>query len=79
MDLFKTNEVLLFTGSLIETKALTFRLEEAGISFITKDRHNSGIMAGFAASGLIQVFVNKENEEAAKVVLANFNEAQRDA
>lgn len=79
MDLFKTNEVLLFTGSLIETKALTFRLEEAGINFITKDRHNSGLMAGFAASGLIQVFVNKEDEIAAQTVLNNFNETISDA
>lgn len=79
MELFKTNETLLFTGSMIETKALTFMLDEAGIRYITKDRHSSGLMAGFAASGLIQVFINKDQEASAKAVLKQFEATQNNA
>ena len=75
MDLFKTNEILVFTGSFIEVQALQNILIENNITSIVKDRFNSGMLAGFAASGLVQLFVSAVSSEQAKILVSDFRQA----
>ncbi|NQY05575.1 MAG: DUF2007 domain-containing protein [Flavobacteriaceae bacterium] len=72
MELFKSNEVRLFHGSLIEVQALQYMLLEANITSIIKNRFNSGLLAGFGDTSPIELFVDTKYLNAALEILQNF-------
>lgn len=72
MNIFNSNEVLVYTGTLIEVQAIKSHLFDAGITSIENNRFNSGIMAGFGESEWVQLYVDKEYEVQAKNIIAEF-------
>tara|TARA_B100000989_G_scaffold107155_1_gene78534 strand:- start:250 stop:462 length:213 start_codon:yes stop_codon:yes gene_type:complete len=63
--------VHLFSGSIIESNALTHELSKLGIKFILKDQQNSANLAGFGIPNYLfscQVFVKSNDYEIAKTL-----------
>tara|TARA_B100000989_G_scaffold105764_1_gene77545 strand:+ start:126 stop:338 length:213 start_codon:yes stop_codon:yes gene_type:complete len=63
--------VHLFSGSIIESNALTHELSKLGIKFIIKDQQNSANLAGFGIPNYLfscQVFVKSNDYEIAKTL-----------
>ena len=63
--------VHLFSGSIIESNALTHELSKLGIMFILKDQQNSANLAGFGIPNYLfscQVFVKSNDYEIAKTL-----------
>ena len=55
-----SNYVHLFSGSFVESNALTYELSKLGIQFIIKDQQNSANLAGFGIPNYLfscEVFV----------------------
>ena len=65
------NYVYLFSGSFIESNALTYELSKLGIKFIVKDQQNSANLAGFGIPNYLfscHVFVQFRDYEKAKML-----------
>ena len=63
--------VHLFSGSFIESNALTYELTMLGIKFIVKDQQNSANLAGFGIPNYLfscQVFVQLHCYKKAKML-----------
>ena len=63
--------VYFFSGSMIESNALTSKLSSHNIKFIIKDEQNSANLAGFGVPNYLfshKVFVNKNDLEKAKLI-----------
>lgn len=62
--------IKLYTGSSIEVNKLAAALEEQKVSFIIKNPHESGRLAGFGTSGeSVELFVlNSDIEKAQSVI-----------
>jgi hypothetical protein len=69
---------LLFSGSSIEAMLLEGILKDQGVFPIVKDRHTSGVLAGFYGGEVVQVHVKQEDLERAKELLEAF-QANKDA
>tara|TARA_B100000886_G_C20344066_1_gene457882 strand:- start:701 stop:913 length:213 start_codon:yes stop_codon:yes gene_type:complete len=66
--------VHLFSGSFIESNALTYELTKLGIKFIVKDQQNSANLAGFGIPNYLfscQVFVQLHSYKKAKMLCIN--------
>ena len=66
-----SNYVHLFSGSIVESNALTHELSKLGIKFIIKDQQNSANLAGFGIPNYLfscQVFVKSHDYEMAKTL-----------
>lgn len=63
--------VHLFSGSIIESNALTHEMSKLGIKFIIKDQQNSANLAGFGVPNYLfscQVFVKSNDYKIAKTL-----------
>ncbi|WP_417362804.1 putative signal transducing protein [Galbibacter sp.] len=59
------NYIRIFTGSIVMSKQLEYRLKEAGINPVIKNETESGRLAGFGPAIIdqVQVFVHKDEYE----------------
>ena len=66
-----SNYVHLFSGSFVESNALTYELSKLGIQFIIKDQQNSANLAGFGIPNYLfscEVFVKSIDYEKARTL-----------
>ena len=69
-----SNYVHLFSGSFVESNALTHELSKLGIQFIIKDQQNSANLAGFGIPNYLfscEVFVKSIDYEKARMLCRN--------
>ncbi|MEN8816400.1 MAG: DUF2007 domain-containing protein [Nonlabens sp.] len=65
--------IKLYTGSSIEVNRLASILEEQKITFIVKNPHESGRLAGFGTSGeSVELFVLNSDIEKAQSVISDY-------
>ena len=76
-----SNYVHLFSGSFVESNALTYELSKLGIQFIIKDQQNSANLAGFGIPNYLfscEVFVKSIDYEKARICLLYTSPSPRD-
>jgi len=67
--------IKVFRGSAIVVKAISYALEDQGISAIVKDANESARLAGFAAlQDSVELQVLESDVERAQKLIASFNE-----
>lgn len=66
-----TEYVKIYTGNFITIQRIVTELEKINISPVIKDESESGRLAGFGAAiqGLQDVYVSKENQDKAQVIV----------
>jgi hypothetical protein len=68
--------IKVFRGSAIVVKAISYALEDQGISAIVKDPNESARLAGFAALGeSTELYVLETDFERVQELIASFNES----
>ena len=69
-----SEHIRFFTGSLIEIQRLQLDLDENEIPSLVKNNFQSGLRSGFygGSPSQVELYIFKEDEEKAKLILANF-------